>query len=253
MSAITWRRLQYGSLAVELREKLKKKESDGFWGPSIEALEELLAVLTMHATPTSATVDETVLDMWEKVRRDNESHDVTFESADDDVTAHGHILGMASQVLSAMLSSSMIEGRMKRIAVRDAPAEGVALFLDLLYTGSTCSEPDIIAMLAAMELAHRWEVHGVVTILERALLSQLEKLRSGHSDQAQGDTFVSIAEAAASKDLPILKSGCCAFAADCAEVKRRISANELPSVVLELLGIHGESSQPRKKKQRIIF
>ena len=78
----------------------------------------------------------------------------------------------------------------------------VKLFLELVYTGGSSADPlPVPDALAALDLAHRWDVVGVVGMLERAITPLIGKT-----------TFSEIAEAAALKDLPLLKSSCVKYA-----------------------------------------
>ena len=179
------------------------------------------------------------------------------------------MLSLASPVLSAALASGMREGQLKRIAVRDSPAAACRLsldsaihtslltpvlrpgarllsiygrcrfFLDLLYTGTSTAEVDHGTVLGALELAHRWQVDGVTSMLEAALPSFLDD-----------DTFAPIAEAAALKDLPDLKVALVEFAATSSAVASARTAGRLPPVVLELLGEQAEAAPPPTAKRK---
>ena len=145
-------------------------------------------------------VDPCLLDLWESVREMSATHNVTFVATDGEVTAHDLLLMAASPVLKAMLESSMKEGASKRVEVADATCSGVSLFLDLLYTHATRSEPDFTVMLAAIDLAHRWQVHSVVRLLAEALRNSITV-----------QSFVPIAEAAVLKGLEALAKTCAEF------------------------------------------
>ncbi|CAE7214848.1 unnamed protein product, partial [Symbiodinium necroappetens] len=71
----------------------------------------------------------------------------------------------SSPVLRVMLESSMVEGKQKRIKVKDAASSGVSLFVEMLYTNATRHGPDYKTVLTALDLAHRWQVENVVQIL----------------------------------------------------------------------------------------
>ena len=63
------------------------------------------------------------------------THNLIFETAGREVSAHEHMLLLASPMLNAMLQSIMKEGSSKRIQVRDSSESGVSLFLDSGPTG----------------------------------------------------------------------------------------------------------------------
>ena len=67
----------------------------------------------------------------------------------------------------------MKEGCSRRIQVLDATKAGVSLFLDVLYTCGTRSDPDYQHALVALDLAHRWQVHRAVDVLADALKDKL--------------------------------------------------------------------------------
>ena len=62
------------------------------------------------------------------------SHDLSFKTADGEVTAHAQMLKDASPVISAMLASPMKEGQAQAIWVKDANRSGVSLFLQSLVS-----------------------------------------------------------------------------------------------------------------------
>ena len=66
------------------------------------------------------------LDQWEAVLEMTDTHNVTFETADGEVTAHDHILMATSPVLKAMLQSTMKEGSNKRVQIKDSPSAGAS-------------------------------------------------------------------------------------------------------------------------------
>jgi hypothetical protein len=138
------------------------------WQKELLVLGELMkkftaACATLHRE--KVPVDESVVELWEALLADEQSKDVSFvpeqspesggaeasgagagagggEGADNAqaeqqvLTAHSHVLSLASPVLKAMLSGSMQEAQQGRIPVPDCAAGGVALFLQLLYTGA---------------------------------------------------------------------------------------------------------------------
>ena len=82
------------------------------------------------------SVHEGLAELWEKYLAAKTSHDLTFKTADGEVTAHAQILKEASSVISAMLASPMKEGQAQAIWVKDASSSGVSLFLEMLVAYS---------------------------------------------------------------------------------------------------------------------
>ncbi|CAE7622386.1 KLHL2 [Symbiodinium sp. CCMP2592] len=190
---------------------------------------------------TKIEVDQSVIDRWEAIRSMTATHNVTFDAADGPVTAHDIALMATSPVLSAMLQSCMTEGAGKRIQVKDSSASGVSLFLDLVYTSSTCSEVEYKTALEAMDLAHRWQVEGVVRVLEEILQGMITD-----------SNFVDIASAATLKGLIGLEKACTKFAQS-SEALRKMSQNgELPPALEKLIGhpaTASDTSAPNKKRR----
>eukprot|EP00747_Dinoflagellata_sp_TGD_P221979 gnl/TRDRNA2_/TRDRNA2_93738_c0_seq1.p1 gnl/TRDRNA2_/TRDRNA2_93738_c0~~gnl/TRDRNA2_/TRDRNA2_93738_c0_seq1.p1 ORF type:complete len:365 (+),score=51.29 gnl/TRDRNA2_/TRDRNA2_93738_c0_seq1:189-1283(+) len=248
--------------AAGVCESLAAYEGPSFidWEAQIKFLDEFLKLMTRQPVKSVVGVDESVLDIWQSIRADCSTHDVAFETAGNILTAHTHVLSMASPVLSTMLASIMQEGQQKHIKVEDSPAEGVSLFLDLVYTGTTGDNPSPVTILAALDLAHRWTVPGVVKMLERALLSNLNTSSQpkGKGKGKQGrslnvEQFCEIAEAAMKKDLPDVRAACVRYAAESPEVKQCMQSKSLPAVVLEMLGVLDCSKRsPNAKKRRLI-
>eukprot|EP00811_Abedinium_folium_P035442 NODE_8232_length_1512_cov_8.294585.p1 GENE.NODE_8232_length_1512_cov_8.294585~~NODE_8232_length_1512_cov_8.294585.p1 ORF type:complete len:344 (-),score=108.42 NODE_8232_length_1512_cov_8.294585:245-1276(-) len=227
------------SLVVTVRKRMQdmnREISHANWGFAIDPLTKMLAVLSEPATE-KVPVDASVIELWEKAGADKASHDVTFETATEAVTAHACCLSLASPVLAAMLSSGMKEGRKKIIQIKDSPAKAAAFFVELIYTGSSTAEFDVAVALGALDLAHRWQVPGVIKMLEHALARSLTD-----------ETFASVAEAAVLKSLPELTSACEAFAGDSHAIQQRVQAGTLPHAVLELL--KGEQPQQAAVKRR---
>ena len=112
-----------------------------------------------------------------------------------------------------------------------ASVAAVKLFLELVFTGGTIAA-DVTAAdaLAALELAHRWQVVGVVGMLERALVPLIDLA-----------TFSEIAETAATplKGLPLLSSSCVKYAQNKNAVIDELAEKPdatLSPVVLNLIG-----------------
>ena len=140
----------------------------GQWRDELTALEKLMKKFTAACATLrreKVPVDESVVELWEALLADEQSKDVSFvpeqspesggaeaagagasagggegagnaQAEQHVLTAHSHVLSIASPVLKAMLSGSMQEAQQRRIPVPDCPAGGVALFLQLLYTGA---------------------------------------------------------------------------------------------------------------------
>ena len=78
------------------------------------------------------SIHEAVVELWEKQLAAKASHDLTFKTADGEVTAHAQMLKDASSVISAMLASPMKEGQAQTIWVKDASNGALSLFLEIL-------------------------------------------------------------------------------------------------------------------------
>ena len=78
------------------------------------------------------SIDEGIAELWEKSLAAKDSHDLTIVTADDVVTAHGHMLKAASSVVTAMLESPMKEGKAYRIEIKDTSSKALSLFLETL-------------------------------------------------------------------------------------------------------------------------
>ena len=80
------------------------------------------------------SIHEAVVELWEKQLAAKASHDLTFKTADGEVTAHAQMLKDASSVISAMLASTMKEGQARTIEVKDTNSSSVLLFLERLVS-----------------------------------------------------------------------------------------------------------------------
>ena len=188
-----------------------------FWSNKLPLLDralDCLAAATSSAHRPRVSVHRGIVDLWEKSLEDRQSHDLTLETADGQVTAHSHMLAQASPVVRAMLASPLKEGKARRIEVKDVSSSGVCFFLEtlvaakeyflflhglgadifclnalfvssgdsktlhlstldfsgqhllrILYTCSTKGDPDYRVALQALDVAHRWQVEVVVTVL----------------------------------------------------------------------------------------
>ena len=186
------------------------------------------------------SVHEGVAELWEKCLVAKASHDLTFKTADGEVTAHAHMLKEASSVISAMLASTMKEGQVRTIEVKDTNSSSVSLFLEILYTCSTESDPDYNTALEALDLAHRWQVHFVVTILSD-LLGEL----------ISDENFAQIAEQASLKGLETLKLASQRFGAASHVVQAQLKEARFPSAVMQLFPSADKPTlEPKKKRRR---
>ena len=141
------------------------------WDYEFRYLQNVVPILTDTCTQTrpKVAVDARALDLWESVLELTSTHNVAFETAGGQVTAHDHVLMVASPVLKAMLESTMKEGVTKKIQVTDSSKEGVVLFLEVLYTCAFRSNPDYRTVMDALDIAHRWQTHSVVEMLAEVL------------------------------------------------------------------------------------
>lgn len=208
----------------------------------IQYFESILAVIAraMDAKRMQVSVDQGVINRWEVMRDMTETHNVTFETAGGAVTCHDIVLMAASPVLKALLQSPMKEAASKSIAVEETPRAGVALFLDILYMSATRSHPDYEAVLAALSLAHRWEVANTVHILSDLL-----------RDMISEESFAAIAEAAAHQGLEALQRECAMFASK----NPKVQNSQLSSAAWRMLGLSGGKAGEKVEglKQRRTF
>ena len=232
------------SMAFAWLEKLEAANED--WAKTY--LKDFLALVARFNASRGSecaevTVPQSTLVLWESMRDLTTSHNVIFQSSDGEVSAHDQILMLASPVLKAMLASDMKEGSSLRIEIEDSSSSGVSLFLDLLYTSSTREDPDHKTMLVALDLAHRWQVHGVVQTLCNTL-----------RDMIDASTFVDIAEAASLKGLERLERACAQFGSQDEQVQGMLQNGSLPAAVRKLLGETASAAsgkQDTMKKRRI--
>lgn len=175
--------------------------------------------------------------IWEKFLHATASHDLTIETADGCVTAHAQMLQEASPVVQAMLGAPMREQKTQHIQLPDTNSSAVTLFLETLYTCSAQGDPHYKTALAALDLAHRWQVEAVVAILADLMIEQIDE-----------QSFGAIAEHAALKNLEPLKRACQNFGSQSAAIRDKIKKGEMPKAVQDLFE---ESSQPAKKRKRL--
>lgn len=234
------------SLAFAWLREMKKCKGNANWTKPEQYLKQLISLFSRSSSQqslrsTDVAVPQSIVDLWECMRDLTASHNVIFESSDGEVAANEHMLSVASPVLKAMLESAMTEGTSRRIQVKDSLSSGISLFLDVLYTSSTREDPDHKTLLAALDLAHRWQVHSVVQILCTALHSMID-----------ASSFVAIAEAAALKGLETLVRACASFGSTDEHVQAMLQKGDLPVAVRKLLGKpeHESGEQQDTKKRR---
>merc|ERR1712232_193448 len=129
-----------------------------------------------------------------------------------------------------------LEGRKKSISVKDLPATPVTFLLELMYSGTTNVDFDHTLALAALDLAHRWQVGSVMQMIERAM----EKMLSD-------DNFATIAEAAQLKSSKTLIAACATYASRSPKIQSDLKKRKLPWAVLELLGAPSTVESQAKK------
>eukprot|EP00439_Symbiodinium_sp_Y106_P049713 s201_g6.t1 len=185
-------------------------------------LKDIVSLMKQAKDPKvqKTSVHEGIVKLWESVREMSSTHNVIFETSDGEVSAHDHILMAASPVLKAMLQSAMKEGKDQRVQVRDSTKCGMTLFVDVLYTSSTCLELDYKTILEAFDLAHRWQVQYVADILAETLKGEIRVA-----------SFAEIAEAAVLKAVEPLKRACVEFGAKDQEIQTMLNENGLPPAV----------------------
>ncbi|CAE7321882.1 BT4 [Symbiodinium sp. CCMP2456] len=234
------------SLCFAWLREMQKCRGNAEWTTEEQYLKQLLPLFSRsssHETRhgTDVAVPQSIVDLWESMRDLTASHNVIFESSDGEVAANEHILTVASPVLKAMLESAMTEGTSRRIQVKDSPSSGISLFLDVLYTSSTREDPDHKTVLAAVDLAHRWQVHSVVQILCTALHGMID-----------ANSFVAIAEAAVLKGLETLVRACASFGSTDEQVQAMLKKGDLPVAVRKLLRKpeHDGADERELKKRR---
>ena len=193
-------------------------------------------------TRRRASVDEGIVDIWEKYLHATISHDLTMEASDGRVTAHAQMLMAASPVVQAMLGSPMKERQTQQIQLKDTSSSAVTLFLEALYTCSLQGDPDYKTALSGLDLAHRWQVEVVVAILADVVEELINQ-----------ESFAEIAEHAALKGLDQLKKACQRFGSKNVAIQEQLGKGKFPKVVRDLFDVFDgeEKSQPVKKRRRL--
>uniref|UniRef100_A0A7S0BCB0 BTB domain-containing protein n=1 Tax=Pyrodinium bahamense TaxID=73915 RepID=A0A7S0BCB0_9DINO len=246
----------YGVVASCL-EALTNVEGD--WKRELRFLRDAAKILASYRPSGHAgggvprvAVAEGVVETWERILSTSEGADVTIAckggggGQPTELRAHATVLRGASKVLRAMLSPAFREGSTARVEV-EFDAVVVRLLLSLIYTGEEVDETDAApdSLLAAVELAHQWDVGHAVTALEVAVVRRIDDERFGRA-----------VEVAARLQLPQLAPACMAFAKNSADVKRRFKAAQYPPAVQAALAqVFGdaESGDARRKRRRLIM
>ena len=127
-SAVSYLLMAKRLMKAAAKENVKNPEMRKYdWKHDIERIDEVLPLLYAAcgrgrpAAREKIPIDAAIVHRWSKLLHDASSHDVTLQTDDGDVGAHVAILALASPVLDRMLSTAMVEGRTKRVAVRDTP------------------------------------------------------------------------------------------------------------------------------------
>jgi len=207
------------SLAFAFLTELHKHEKK--YEAQIKNANHVLKLIAAHAVPSESSkisIHEAVVDTWESILVNQRCCDVELQVAGGSraskapggagdggtLKAHAAVLRAASRVLDATLASPMQEGRTGVVRVEGASIDSVRLCLHLIYTGTTASAelPEPTVLLEALDIAHRWQIGHVVSMLEK----QLVRLVSP-------ETLLPIYEAALLKDMGPLRVACKAFAA----------------------------------------
>eukprot|EP00438_Fugacium_kawagutii_P033934 Skav230283 [mRNA] locus=scaffold2091:194429:195259:+ [translate_table: standard] len=225
------------------RDEVRSKGKLSEWQQEEKFFEEVLVRIArascQRQTRPRASVDEGIVEIWEKYLHATATHDLTIEAADGQVTAHSGMLQEASPVVQAMLASPMAESKSQRIQMKDTSSSAVTLFLEALYTCSSQGGPDYQTVLSALDLAHRWQVDVVVAILADLLQKMITE-----------ESFPAIAEHAALKQLDKLKQACRKFGFECVAIQDKIKKGQFPKVVQDLFQVVDKShSQPAKKRK----
>ena len=98
------------SYVVEFKRVLAEHPGNNF-DPEETFLQKFWATIahsiSAEEVQQKVSIDRSLMTRWERILNDTSTHNVTFETADNPVTAHDWMLREASLVLKAMLESSM--------------------------------------------------------------------------------------------------------------------------------------------------
>eukprot|EP00438_Fugacium_kawagutii_P022886 Skav214833 [mRNA] locus=scaffold1772:295357:296181:+ [translate_table: standard] len=232
------------SFLLAWREQFENAAKED-WEEELKCVEQVLDTIAQASGHQQArprtSVDEGIVEIWDKYLHATSSHDLTIEASDGQITAHSGMLQEASPVVRAMLVSPMNEAKSQRIQLADTSSSAVTLFLETLYTCSSQGDPDYKTALSALDLAHRWQVEAVVAILTDLIQGMITE-----------KSFAAIAEQAALKGLDTLKQACHKFGSQCAAVQKKIKKGQLPKIVQDLFQVVKRSeTQPMKKRKRL--
>mmetsp|Transcript_41641 Transcript_41641/g.75569 ORF Transcript_41641/g.75569 Transcript_41641/m.75569 type:complete len:363 (-) Transcript_41641:72-1160(-) len=240
---VNWVDESTSSLIAAILNAIDELESVEDWADARKWLASFLPILKKAAVASARSDDHVALasfvqDSWYKVLADKETHDLVLQCVDGSVSAHSCVLCQTSCVLRAMLKTRMLEAESRQIQV-DCPCAAATTFLELVYMGGTLRKYSIATGLPALDLAHRWQVKGVVYLLERAACRALTK-----------ETFGAIAEAAVLKGLVALRSECEWFAREHELHKsEKEFLGSLPEVVVRWLGeVLPQGPSPSRKR-----
>lgn len=230
------------SLVFAIRAACHKHEKE--YKVQIATANKMLNVFTefvpQHDAPRVSLL-EAVVETWETMLADERTTDVELKVAGGTVRAHGAVLRAASRVLDAALSSPMCEGATGSIKVEGASMDSVKLLLQLIYTGSTSIELSTPVLLGTLDLSHRWQIHHVVSMVERTLIGMI-----------QPDSLGELCEAAVLKELPALRAACRSFVSSNNEAKAVLEKGNLPPRATEELkaALCGSLRSPEAKRPR---
>eukprot|EP00913_Durusdinium_trenchii_P024977 g23443.t1 len=158
------------------------------WSENLAYLDKALARITtatQHIRPVreKVAIDQSVVELWERVLDATASHNLTFETAD--------------------------------------------------------GPPNHETVLIALDLAHRWQVYGVVNIFAELLQEMITDAN-----------FAAIAEAAVLKDLEGVKKVCRIHGMESRAVQDRCVKGLLPKMLQDLLGHKASPAASCPKKRR---
>jgi len=236
------------SLAAETRKHMTNDwdEHDGCpWPGEIAFLERIIKIFSeekrTNCTINRTVVSTSVVERWASLLHDTSEHDVTINAQDGSCGARGSLLMRASPVVQASLSSAMLEGASRSIALPDCTLAAVHLLLELVYTGGISEDATAKTANQALELAHRWQVDDVVQMIKKFIMGLLTD-----------ETFEEIATSAQLLGLPRLRQACVDFAEASSAVQEKVKSKVLPAAVLILLGMTTDRNEPPKKMRRML-
>jgi hypothetical protein len=138
---------------VSVLERISVYEHKGKYQDQLVAAKQLLSIFAQFRTVApSRSVAEGTVEMWERIRADQDLADVEFVIGGDSsgsygalevspessgsIFAHSLVLCHASPVLRASLSSGMREGQTRVVQVPGANLAAMHLLLAIVYSGS---------------------------------------------------------------------------------------------------------------------